>query len=251
MGTVRYYFPRSSAPAAAVTPAADAFWNAFGTEQPLKELATTKYLGSSGEVLASSVTNPPGGLIRNILIATYVGAALPTRLIEGSFQFVTGFFGTTSGNVMSQLRVRVVNSAGVTRGVLYAGQTAGGTSVVSTDPNYAINTGTGVNNAISRILSGAFTPLNVLAGDRLVVEIGVRQCTPNGGSRYGGTLIGAVSDGTTDFDYAVDQVGGENGWIEITMPDIDWAFVGNDQVAGLYVGPSAASHMYLGANQVF
>lgn len=213
MTTTKYWLSRTGV-VSPLTPAADSFWTESTDSGVVRELSTTRDFADSLAVLSVQGSGSPAP--SNIRGRIYV-LPLSPGVFEGSFRYVGLYTGTTSGGVMAQLRIRIVGSDGVTKVVLYAGQTA---TVGSTDPtasNYIVNTTTSGAAAVSRILSGPLAAYTVVAGDYLVASMGCRQLTPNGGSRYAGIYLGNDSD-DTPADFVVNQTG-KVGWLEITRVD--------------------------------
>lgn len=151
----------------------------------------------------------------DVLCAQMVGAALPFGRIKGNFRISLVVFGgggslTSAQATYMQVVIRVVDSVGVEKAILYAGQAFTSSSVVNTDPNYRW-----ADQANNRVLSGALTTYDTTAGDRLVVELGGRNCL--GPGTWGAYPVVRLGDpAAADLLFAADTfLGTERPWIEV------------------------------------
>lgn len=176
--STRFYFAPVDAPD--ISPATSASWESFATSyygatlrgklkyDPLSKSSWYEFITSSKST--SSTSYDMGG-------GQFISDPLPTDgVLSGTMTVVIpAYESLATDDDYLQVIVRVLNSTGMTvRGTAYAGQTA--TSVVTTKGANNEELGAGSASMLSRIISAvALTTVNYLAGDRIVVEVGVRS----------------------------------------------------------------------------
>ena len=226
--TTRYYFP-STTTAPAVTPAVSPTWNY--SNGLYRRLITPKVSVESRYNLSITMSATGTGVG-----VSFVGDPLPARNWTGTLRFVMEVTRNANTSVRARLVVRVVSGDGLTvRGTLFS---ATGTDALTRPDRTA------------RLFSGAITPVSVLAGDRLVVEVG--------GSTTSSGIFGAdvfANTAAADLPFEFGTVGSLslNPWIEFALddPNPTKPFVGPNQITAAYVGSSAVSRIYKGDTRVY
>lgn len=189
----------------------------FAWEQNVPSLPTTRKINKTAKGTANNAAAPYGQLNSNlgtganncdILFFQGISDPLAAQTISGN---VTGQVcireGNTSDNLYTQLAIYVVNSAGTLVATLLGGSTSGGTE--------ANNPSANARN-MPRGGSTALTSYTCAAGDRIVVEVGVRTESTR-------TTVGAymyIGDpSTTPTDLPFGETSNNltiNPWIEIS-----------------------------------
>lgn len=206
----RFYFTSSGVPA--TSPAFGSQWEDTddAVRLPLLDLGGTTALTQFNTDNAAGVTD--------VLAFQFISEdPLPGGPVDpGTFALITKAVDDQGSDAYMQAVIRVVSGDGLTeRGVLYSGQTFTVTSPTSTDPNYGYTNSTGLTNPRSRRVLGSCTPLVAEPGDRLVVELGSRDCELAAGSHVQGLTTGS----TSIVDWGIDSINNTNidrPWIEFT-----------------------------------
>ncbi|QDY06162.1 hypothetical protein FJK98_02450 [Micromonospora sp. HM134] len=167
----RIYLPRWDGRQAPATAGFGAAWDRTASAWRLSA-ATTK--GATTPLSTTGTDYPKDGPAAgyNVLQAQFVSAPLAAQTISGTFSAVVRAGESASAADASlQVVIRAVSAdGGAERGVLYPGHTAALTATAD-----VIGQELGTTAATRIVPAGtALSPLAVQAGDRLVVELGVR-----------------------------------------------------------------------------
>ncbi len=218
----RFYFPASSSHVADVSPAYDAGWGA--TSSALRRVLSKTRLGEA-------IANTPGVILPNTAGVSDPGAnALIRQCVSDPLAAQT----ITTSDVMScQLGMRETSNAGnidgarvavyvvsndgtVVRGTLLAIGQAG------TYPLEFTNVSTGRNVDVITPLTAVQNTVNVLDGDRLVVEIGAITSVGGTGSPQVQARVGDL-----DVDFPLDDTTSDGaGWFELSRKLVFQSVVG-------------------------
>lgn len=208
-GGSRFYIPASGSPA--VTPTGyGAAWDttASVTVRPMPTTPSNTALSTLG--VAEAVTTNP----YDVLVWAGVSDVLAPQMIDGYFVVNIGAQeSNAAADDMLQCVVRVIQSDGSERGVLYAGTTQA--TVNPTVPADFLEFGT-VSTLLLRTIRGTLSGVTAQTGDRLVVELGYRATNASATSRTGTLRVGDPTAGS-DLPYVVtyDEVTNSGRcWIE-------------------------------------
>ena len=187
----RFYLP--SAGTAPAAPGYGSLWETTASASRLPLVRTKSDTAFLRPSLAIGVPGPYDTLFRqwvssDTLLSGSIGGNLSAvfRVQESA----------SDGDLMLQVRVAVVSGDGSTvRGELYSGQTATTVSATISDNNAEFSFG----SDMTRILQVSLSSVTAQAGDRLLVEIGVRGLKPSGSNRNGFLEFGDPT-ATADHD---------------------------------------------------
>lgn len=149
----------------------------------------------------------------NVLLAQFVTGALKAQTIEAGFldAVVMGLESNLAADMSLQTIVRIVNSSGVHQANLYAGHSVA-LSALANALGDEFNTAQR-SRLVSEVPMDGYT---CSAGDRLVVEIGVRAhnlvTTP-----YTASLRFGDEFSTADFDFTDSVTGSLDPWVDLSM----------------------------------
>ena len=206
----RWYLPSTATPD--VSPAFDAEWDVTDAVTVGDYRGQMVRTPSGSPVVEQRITKPTSNVLNQDAIAKqFVSEALAAQTISGT---VKGQIRTqhtsASANDRAQIIVRVVSNDGSTvRGVLYAGDP----ETLSGSPTSEFST-SNVNRRFPRGTEGALSPLAISAGDRLVVEVGVRWHTTST-STYGSELH-FYDDAVSDLPENETEGAALNPWVEFS-----------------------------------
>jgi len=184
-------------------------------ESNVSGLPSTRKIGTTALGTANNAA-APYGVSRTIGTGTNpndilwfqgVSDALAAQTISGT---VTGVAcvreGNTSDNLFTQLAIFVVNSSGTRVATLWGGQSSGGTEANSPSAN---------TRYLTRASSQTLSSYTCSAGDRIVIEIGMRtESTRTNAVGYmylgdpGGSDLGASDGGSNNLTI--------NPWVELS-----------------------------------
>lgn len=205
--SLRFYFPNSGA--ADVSPTFGSGWN--GTSGADRIKCVTTRIGSA--MANKTFTTLAGTTGTFILSRQYVSAPLDGGTLSGT---IKGQVRAASGAADSTLAVSVFvvsNDGSTVRGVAVAPAA----SELTTQPPEFVGSTTGTNRRMRDASDNfliALTSVTVQAGDRLVIEIGVREV--DGGGINGVLVYG--DDNASDLPEAEDNTTTTalNPWIEFS-----------------------------------
>lgn len=188
-------------PAAQIQPVVGSQWNLTEAAPTFLPLARFKTGSAHADFVSVAETSTS---VRNVQVGpTFISAPLRAQTIAGTFTLAIKLLESAAGADMSlQCVIRVVNTSGAVVATLYAGHSAALNTTFG-------NTGQEINTTTtqSRLLTGNLTNYACSAGDRIVVEVGVRAhntvatsftATVRYGDKDGGTQISSASASTTD-----------------------------------------------------
>ncbi len=203
----RFYLPGNAAPG--VSPAFDAAWD-FVSGADRSVLRGGKLFGITPVARASGTetsTSPVNVLNRQFVSAPLVG----DQTISGTVDAVARVYeSNAAADMRSQMVVRVVSNDGLTvRGTLWAADNA---DTLRTEwPTSGSTVG---KHFPQSGVTGTLTPVNALAGDRIVVELGSRAHNTVATAYSNGIYFG---DSAVDFSGAESQNANASPWVEFSQ----------------------------------
>lgn len=204
IGTTRWYMG-SDDTAVSISPAFDSSWDVTAGSTGRYLLNTTNTAGSGVQSNSTETTSARGDMIDS----QFVSPALATQRIQGTFKGqVLASESDTGAEMMIQVVVRVVDSTGtVVRGTLVASD--------STDTLVSELSTSFQNRRIPRTGPINMTPVDVQAGDRIVIDLGVRFVNTDTTSH--GVNFTLATVGGTDLPENETATSGVP-WFEFGMP---------------------------------
>jgi hypothetical protein len=236
----RIYLPSSGTPA--VAPAWDTAWNVTsgnnGPQSPANPVrlpATTVKSNTTPRSIGGTV--PPGN--ETELFAQYVSAPMNAQTISGTFKgivrAVAGTYPLAPTNCFAVCNLRVVSRDGTTvRAILCA--------LTESTPATDISTTTLTNRKCpSGYATGGETITSYACsqGDRLVIEVGLRNTIGSGGATQADIEFGDLTAGS---DLAENETGTTSGdpWCELSM-NVVWETGGTGGGGAPDPGPAPAA----------
>lgn len=210
----RYYFPSSGTPD--ISPAFGTGWNRTTGAQRFNLVSAKIGSAKSDRSVTSTATSPEFHLSHQ-----YVGPALAAQTLTGTCKGVISCFENNAAfNGTLALVVRVVSSDGTHLAFLTNGATD--VPVASEDnatspPEFVADVSPGRRAVFETSAAATDVPLTDFAcdaGDRIVVEIGVRD-VDTGTARSGRVRVG--DNNAADLTYGTGVHGDEDAWIEFTQ----------------------------------
>ena len=235
----RFYFETGYSPN--ITPAYSAGWNA--TASAVRAILWPNQAQSSINQALNGVAETSAAE-QNVLLVQYVTGPLPAQTIDG---YIRGYIGATQSNAAAdmrmQSRIRVVSQDGLTeRGTLVD---FNNNTLTEEFPANGINYAGHRSRRVPLAWSGQgilVSPVTLLDGDRVIVEVGYRTHNVVTTSYTGSLARNSTSLGSTDFTGYDEVATNRIPWIEFT--DID---LPPEQPTRLYLSSLATppvSHAY-------